>query len=200
MSCIPLASTGSPLAVQVGLGAVLLIVGVAAVLLARARHGRAAAIVLLLTIGGGLSAGFTGSSAAYAAAPDCAPSTVPSSAGSSPTVDHSLQIVQTSTMTGLAPGVAPAAITGTVTNISPSSRLVTTVTVSIVAVTRAAGAAAGTCDASDYALLGADMPVGQTLAPGDTATFAGARIGFTTKAVNQDACKSALVSLSYVSA
>ena len=36
VSCIPLASTGSPLAVQVGLGGMLLIVGVAVVLLARA--------------------------------------------------------------------------------------------------------------------------------------------------------------------
>jgi len=43
------------------------------------------------------------------------------------------------------------------------------------------------------------MPVGQVLAPGDSADFAGARIGFNTKAVNQDACKNALVSLRYVS-
>lgn len=199
MSCIPLASTGSPLAVQVSLGGVLLTIGVAVVLLARGPRGRATTVVVLLLLIGGLSAGITGSSTAQAAAPDCAPSTVPSSAGPSFTGDDSLQIVQTSTMTGLAPGLAPAAITGTVTNISPNSTVVTTVTVSISAVTRAAGAAVGTCDASDYVLLGVDMPVGQLLAPGESATFAGARIGFNTTTVNQDSCKNALVSLRYVS-
>jgi hypothetical protein len=199
VSCIPLASTGSSLAAHLGLGGVLLLAGVTLVLLTRARHSRTAVtVVLLLVIGGGLTAGLTGSTAARAATSDCAPGTIPTSGVPSPAVEDSLRIVQTSTMTGLAPGVAPVAITGTITNISPDSTLVTAVTVSIAAVTAAAAAAAGTCDASDYVLLAVDMPVGQTLAPGESANFAGARIGFNDKSVNQDACKSALVSLSYV--
>jgi hypothetical protein len=102
-------------------------------------------------------------------------------------------------MTGLAPGIAPRAITGEVTNSGGTSTFVTTITVSIVEVVKATGAAAGTCDASDFVLLDPVMPVGQALDPGKFAAFAGAQIGFNDKPTNQDACRNAAIDLHYVS-
>jgi hypothetical protein len=206
MSCVPLASTGVPVEGLVGFGGMLLLAGVGLVMLARARRGRmitGLGVVLMVLMIGSLTNVALGPSAANAVTSACAsnpqvssPSNTPSPG---PTTDDGLTIVQTSTMTGLAPGVAPAAITGTITNRAATSTVVTAVTVDIAGVTKAVAASAGTCDASDYILLGANMPVGQTLAPGESANFAGAQIGFNDKTVNQDACRRAVVSLSYVS-
>ena len=41
------------------------------------------------------------------------------------------------------------------------------------------------------------MPVGHLLSAGESAAFGGATIGFQNRLVNQDACKGAVVSLSY---
>jgi hypothetical protein len=204
MSCTPLASTGVPVAGLVAFGAVMLLAGLGLVMLTRARRSRTVTAMgaLMLLISGALIVGGTGRSPADGVTPTCTSSPQFSSPNSNPspepTTVNSFTIVQTSTMTGLAPGVIPAAITGTITNRGATSTVVTSVTVHIAAVTEAV-AAAGTCDASDYILLNADMPVGQTLAPGESADFAGAQIGFNDKTVNQDACRRAFVSLSYVS-
>ena len=67
----------------------------------------------------------------------------------------------------------------------------------IASVTKPANAAAGTCDASDYALSNAVMAVNTDLTPGQTVSFTGATLGFNNKASNQDACKGATVNLAY---
>jgi hypothetical protein len=101
-------------------------------------------------------------------------------------------------MTGLAPGVAPAAISGVINN-HGTAVFVAAVTVSIVGVVTAPGAAAGRCDTTDYLLLDTRMPVGRTVHPGESAPFSGAAIGFNNTSANQDACKNARVDLRYVS-
>lgn len=102
-------------------------------------------------------------------------------------------------MTGMAPGIAPVAITGIVTNDGTGSTFVAAVTVSIASVTKNPAAGPGTCDASDYVLLGVAMPVGLTLAQGESADFTGAQIGFNDTTTNQDACRGSVVNLHYVS-
>ncbi len=73
-----------------------------------------------------------------------------------------------------------------------------TVTASIASVTKAVGAPAGTCDATDFTLatpvmnVGAEVPVGAAVG-----TWSGATIKFNNKNSNQDACKLATVNLSY---
>jgi hypothetical protein len=101
-------------------------------------------------------------------------------------------------MAGLRPGVAPADIFGRVTNSSADSTYVTTVTVSIVSVTLAAGAPSGTCTAADYVVADPIMTVNKPLPAHSAVTFAGATIGFANSASVQDACKRATIHLHYV--
>jgi len=110
-----------------------------------------------------------------------------------------LAIVQTLAPTNLAPGVAAGAITGTVTNNATNNAYVNTVTVSIASVEKAAGAVAGTCDATDYDLTNAVMNVQTDLAPAGSFPFSGASLGFHNKAASQDQCKGAIVHLAYAS-
>ena len=125
--------------------------------------------------------------------------TVSSSPGPTPPpLNNSLTITQTSTMTGIAPGAAPRPITGLVVNNGPDDTFVAAVWVRISSVVKAPGARTGSCDATDYVLLNTRMRVQKMLAPsGGSATFGGARIGFTNKSTNQDACKGASVTLLY---
>jgi hypothetical protein len=108
----------------------------------------------------------------------------------------SLTLVQTSTITDLAPGGAPQAIAGTVTNNASNSAHVGSVTVSIGSVKQAAGAT-GSCDASDYTIADGIMTVNQDIAAGSSANFSGATIVFNNKTTNQDGCKGATVNLDY---
>ena len=123
--------------------------------------------------------------------------TTGSGTGSAATSDgaSNLSIVQTSTISGLAPGVAAQTISGTVTNGATNNAYVDTVTVSIASVT----GGAGSCDASDYTLLNPVMDVQSDLAPGASANFTGATLAFNNKATNQDGCKGATVNLAYAS-
>jgi len=111
---------------------------------------------------------------------------------------ESLTVVQTSVVTGLAPGVAPVAIVGLITNNGPNPVEVTVVEVTITSVTPALDAAPGVCGPSDYVLLNARMPVNRTIEAGGGSTeFSGASIGFITTSANQDACQRATVQLLY---
>lgn len=106
--------------------------------------------------------------------------------------------VQTSTVTDLAPGSAAQSLTGNFTNPNSGQVYVTSVTASISSVTKASGAPAGTCDATDYTLTGATMSVGAEV-PAGTAqgSWTGATIAFNDKGTLQDACKGATVNLAY---
>jgi hypothetical protein len=112
-----------------------------------------------------------------------------------------LAVTQTSTISNMFPGDSAQAISGTVKNNATQSAYVTAVTASITSVDKAAGAALGTCDASDYVLANPVMTVGVDVAAGATQSFSGASIKFNNKtgatAANQDACKGATVNLAY---
>ncbi|PUB23570.1 LPXTG-motif cell wall-anchored protein [Promicromonospora sp. AC04] len=158
-----------------------LVVGAVFLLVARRRHRVSAALVLILAVGAALAPS-SGTSAAAAAA-ECA------------TPDNSLTVTVTSTMEGLAPGIAPVPITGLVVNNGTDSTHITAVTVEITFVTTDPGAPSGACGVGDYLLLDTTMAVGKRLGPGGSAPFDGASIGFADKATNQDACKHATVHL-----
>jgi hypothetical protein len=114
---------------------------------------------------------------------------------------NSLTIVQTSTMSGMSPTTGPQAITGLVTNNGPDDTTIVAIVVGISSVTKAAGAPAGPCDASDFILFNPRMVVGAPLASGGgSTTFGGASIGFRSKPANQDGCKWSTVNLAYTAA
>ncbi len=120
--------------------------------------------------------------------------------GSAATGDvAAITVVQTSTVSGLAPGLAAETLSGNFDNPNSGPVYITSVTASIDSVTKAGGAPAGTCDATDYTLSNAVMAVGAEV-PSGTAqgAWTGATIAFNNKAgVNQDACKGATVNLAY---
>jgi LPXTG-motif cell wall-anchored protein len=190
MKCDPLPNTGldAPVLALLVIGVVCVMVGIPILLRARRRHGRTTATLLvLLIVSCGAAMVLVQSSPALASPSDC-------------TADpglNSLTITQTSTMEGLAPGVAPADITGLVVNNGPDSTFITAIAAEIVSVTMEPAARPGTCDATDYVLLDSRMPVNRTLSPGGSTTFTGASIGFSDKSTNQDACKRATIHLRY---
>jgi len=108
-------------------------------------------------------------------------------------------VVQTSTITDLQPGGAAQTLSGTFDNPNSGPVFVGTVTASIGSVTKAGGAPAGTCDATDYTLSNATMTVAAEIPAGNSqGSWTGATIAFNNKAAtNQDACKGATVNLSY---
>lgn len=108
-------------------------------------------------------------------------------------------VTQTAGPTHLAPGVAAEGVTVTVTNNADNDAYVSQVVASIKTVTKAFGAPAGDCDASDYVLTGATMTNGSgDLVKGGVATFTGAELAFDNKpGVSQDGCKGATVTLAY---
>lgn len=111
-----------------------------------------------------------------------------------------ITVVQTSTVSDLAPGAAAATLAGTFDNDDESEATlhVTTVTASISGVTKAPNAPAGTCTAADYELTDAVMNVPQDLPYGESVgTWSGATIAFHSTNQNQDACKGATVTLAY---
>lgn len=203
--CPDLAATGSPLLGALGLAFVLVVLGLILLFVARRSPRTALAVIVLLSLPIAMLA--TGSVAAQAqTSSDCGPTSTSSSppangAPQQPEVSGTAQVVvvQTSANDGLAPGVAPSTLTGLVTNSSTRTVYVTEVIVVITAVTKAPQAVAGLCDASDYLIVGAAMPVAAVLPSGAQVSFSGAAIGFFNKPVNQDACKGATVSLGYTS-
>lgn len=110
-----------------------------------------------------------------------------------------LTVNQSTTLTAMFPGDSAQTISGTFDNPNAGPAYVGTVTASITSVTKAAGAVAGTCDASDFTLATPVMTVGAEI-PAGTAqgAWTGATLKFNDKTTtNQDACKSATVNLGY---
>jgi len=200
MTCDPLAYTGT--GVQLGLLITIAFACLAAgalLLLMTRRRGRVVTVALLLLVCSA-AVSITGGTPTVAMAADCPPAESSpadnSSAGNSP-ANNSLTVIQTSVMKGLAPGIAPVAIAGLVTNNGTDSTDIIAVNVEITGVVTIPGSAPGTCDPSDYVLLDTRMPVGRTLDPGGSTPFSGASIGFSDKSTNQDACKGAAIKLLY---
>jgi hypothetical protein len=112
-----------------------------------------------------------------------------------------LTVVQTSTITGLAPGSSAQTLTGNFNNPNSGPVYVASVTVSISSVVKAGGAPAGTCDSTDYTLSNTTMTVGAEVPTGNAqGSWTGATLAFNNKASNQDACKGATVNLAYTAA
>lgn len=104
-------------------------------------------------------------------------------------------VTQTTVLSAMYPGDVAQTISGTVKNNAVNDAYVTKVVASIDSVTK--GAAAGTCDATDFTLANTEMLVGQDLAKDEVANFTGATIQFNNKGTNQDACKDASLVLKY---
>jgi hypothetical protein len=105
---------------------------------------------------------------------------------------------QTTTLTAMYPGDTAQTISGNFNNPNSGPIQVATVTASISSVTKAAGAPAGTCDATDFTLASSAMTVNAEVPAGNAkGAFTGATIKFNDKATNQDACKGATVNLAY---
>lgn len=125
-----------------------------------------------------------------------------SGTGTGATGDNvAITVNQTSVITNLRPGGAAQTLSGTFTNTNPGPVYVTSVTVEIDSVTKAAGAPAGTCDADDYTLANATMTVDAEIPTGTgIGAWSGATIAFANDpSVNQDACKGATVNFAYTS-
>lgn len=186
MICEPLPNTGlaANLWLWVFIAIGCLVLGMIILFVSRRRRTGVATSVLVVSL---VAAVLTVSpqTPAQAETADCA------------TAENSLTVVQTSTMDGLAPGLAPVAITGRVVNNSADSTHITAVEVEISAVTTSPGARPGTCDASDFLLLDTRMLLERTLDPGAATPFTGASIGFRNKPTNQDACQQAVIHLLY---
>ncbi|MFI8527282.1 hypothetical protein ACIGB8_22695 [Promicromonospora sukumoe] len=185
MNCDPLPRTGlDGLGLLLTIALACLVIGAALVVIARRRRRGLDTLAAVLLVGAVVL--FGPGSARPAAAADCV------------AADNSLTVIQTSTMQGLAPGIAPVPITGRIVNNGPDATYIDVVTVEITSVTTALGTPPAACDASDYLLLNTTMPVDRMLGPdGGSAPFSGASIGFANKTINQDACQHATVHLRY---
>lgn len=110
-----------------------------------------------------------------------------------------ITVNQTTVLTAMYPGDTPQTISGNFSNTNSGPVYVGTVTAAISGVTKATGAPAGTCDASDFTLATPAMTVAAQVPSGPgTGAWTGAKLSFNNKpATNQDACKGATVALSY---
>jgi hypothetical protein len=193
VDCTGLAFTGIAYSIVaiVAVAIACLAVGVAVLGLGkrRGRRGVFIALVLVVVLGAFAVGGMAGSSSADAATSGCG--------GSSPAPSTALTVVQTSTITGLAPGVPAIPISGMSTNNGHDSIFVRMVIVSIESVAKAPHATAGSCNASNYVVLHPQMSVNRSMPPRGSVYFTGATIGFNNRATNQDACKGAMVQLVY---
>jgi hypothetical protein len=109
-----------------------------------------------------------------------------------------LTVVQTSTVSGLAPGLPAQTLSGNFNNPNSGPVYVASVTASIASVTDTNGDPITGCDNTDYALANAAMTVGAEVPSGNAkGSWTGATLAFNNKASNQDACKGAVVHLAY---
>jgi hypothetical protein len=110
-----------------------------------------------------------------------------------------LTVKQTTVVTNMYPGDTAQTISGNFDNPNPGPVYVNTVTASIASVTKAGGAPAGTCDATDFTLANATATVNAEIPAGlAKGAWTGPTIKFNDKgAANQDACKGATVNLTY---
>jgi len=149
------------------------------------RRGIVLGVIASLAIGGAAVAYWTAGGAGTGSG---------SAAGS----QSALTANQTTTLSAMYPGDSAQTISGNFDNPNSGPIHVGTVTASIASVTKAAGAPAGTCDASDFTLANAAMTVNAEIPVGTgKGAFTGATLKFNNKATNQDACKGATVNLAY---
>jgi hypothetical protein len=106
-----------------------------------------------------------------------------------------ITVLQSSTISNLAPGAPVQALSGTFSNSNADPVFVTSITASIASVT-VGGVAVTGCSGDDYTLDGATVTIGATVDTGTTWT--GPTIEFKNKPlVDQNACKGATVNIAY---
>ncbi|WP_375386417.1 hypothetical protein [uncultured Microbacterium sp.] len=203
MNPCDLAVTGAYFPVLAVCLVALVLLGLGAVLLVgrghRAKAGRTLILVILFAAVVAGTGGTVAAQAASGSAVEAAQACPPDQQGGGGDADGGLTIIQTSVNTGIKPGAAPTMLAGEITNHGTTSTFVAEVTVSIDSVTKAPDAVEGQCDAADYVLTYASMPVARTLDPEGSVQFSGAQLSLSDTAANQDACKYATVHLRYVS-
>ena len=106
-----------------------------------------------------------------------------------------ITVNQTSTVTGLVPGTAAQALSGTFDNPNSGPVYVTSVTATVTGTDKTG------CTASDYTITGSPATVATQVAAGSSVgSWSGISIAFNNKpSTNQDACKGATVTISYTS-
>lgn len=103
----------------------------------------------------------------------------------------SINVNQTSTVTGLAPGLAAQPLSGDFDNPNSGPVYVAAVT-AVVSGTDRAG-----CGATDYTIAGTATVAAQIASGTSVGSWSGLTIQFNNKVTNQDACKNAVVTISY---
>jgi len=105
-----------------------------------------------------------------------------------------ITVNQTSTITGLAPGLAAQTLSGNFDNPNDGPVYVTSVTATVTGTDKAG------CTASDYTIAGSAAVNAQVAAGNAQGAWSGLTIQFNNKpTVNQDACKGATVNIAYTS-
>lgn len=149
------------------------------------RRGLVLGVVLSLAVGGAALAYWTAGGSG-------------TGSGSAAGAQTPLTANQTTALTAMYPGDSSQTVSGNFDNANAGPIYVGSVAVSIASVTKAAGAPAGTCDATDFTLSGTTMAVNSEISAGTAkGSFTGATIRFNDKPSNQDACKGATVNLAY---
>ncbi|PRY67129.1 hypothetical protein B0I08_10722 [Glaciihabitans tibetensis] len=112
--------------------------------------------------------------------------------------NEAVTAVQTSVPVAMYPGNAAQTLSGNFTNPNDGPAYVATVTASIDSVTPGSATALG-CTAADFTLANPEMTVGADVAAGTAVgAWTGATIQMINSGTNQDDCKDALVTFSYV--
>jgi hypothetical protein len=113
-----------------------------------------------------------------------------------------LGVNQTADLGPVNPGAPAQTLSGTFDNRNGRAVHVATIRVSIAKVIKAHGAAAGTCDASDFTLTQRTIAVDSVVPAGrGTGSWSGGKVGFNNKpGVDQNACQGATVKLRYTTA
>jgi hypothetical protein len=106
-----------------------------------------------------------------------------------------ITVNQSTTVSGLGPGVAPTVLSGTFTNTNSSTVRVTGLTAAVTSVTPSAG-----CSPSDYVIAGtATIGNGGDVVNGtNVGSWTGLTVAFNNNpAVNQNGCKNAAITITY---
>lgn len=117
--------------------------------------------------------------------------------------NNPITVVQASTVTAMAPGVAAQALSGTFGNTNPGPVFVKTVVATVTGTEKPVGSSNPGCTAADYTIAGTSVVqgaaagVGAQVPVGSAGTWSGLTIAFNSTASNQDACQGAVVTIAY---
>ncbi len=106
--------------------------------------------------------------------------------------DTPITVVQTSTISGLGPGSPAQALSGTFTNPNDYPVSISGLTAAVTATDK------NGCSATDFVIGGtANLPTNGVIAVDDTSAWSGLNVSMTNTAANQNACKNAVLTITY---